>query len=128
MKHSTPTPPDAHDPEALLRSGLRDTTPEFERRWTDLKRDLRREPAPRRGFARHWWWSLVPAGAAAAAVWLLVLTPDRPGRNDGPSAAELAAYGELFALDDALRGALPLTDNEAVGDLLLIPTPNANHS
>ncbi len=124
MNHQPP--PD--DPEALLRSGLRDTTPEFERRWTDLKRTLRQEPAPRRTAPlRRWWWSLLPA-AAAAAVWLLVLAPDRTAPGADPAGAGLAAYEELLTLEHDLRAALPLTDAEAVGDLLAIPVPNANHS
>lgn len=127
MNKQSPLPPD--DPEILLRSGLRDTTPEFERRWTDLKRTLRQEPpSRRRTFARRWWWSLLPAGAAAAAVWLLVVAPRATGPGDSPSAAEIAAFDELFALDADLRSALPLTDRESVDDLLSIPVTSTDHS
>lgn len=127
MNPPSPLPPD--DPEVLLRSGLRDTTPEFERRWTDLKRTLRQEPPPRRrAFGHRWWWSLLPAGAAAAAVWLLVVTPRLPRGGDTPSAADIAVFESLFTLDADLRGALPLTAGEAVDDLLSIPVPGSNRS
>ncbi len=122
-------PPDNHlppvDPESLLRSGLRDTTPDFERRWTDLKRDLRNRPAPRVAAGwRRWWWAAMPA-AAATLVLALLLQP-RPAA--GPAPAEFAAYEELFRLDDALRSALPLSEDTLLDDLLAMPAPTINPS
>lgn len=124
MNDSSPTPPD--DPEAFLRNGLRDTTPEFERRWTALKRELRTEPAPRPAPLRRWWWAmLVPPGLAA--TWLL-LSPLAPGTRSAAPAADLAAFTDLLTLDAELRAALPLADREAVDDLLVIPAEPADQS
>lgn len=123
-------PPDNHlppdDPETLLRSGLRDTTPDFERRWVDLKRELRTRPAPRAaGGRRRWWWTAVPAATAAALVLALLFLP-RPAA--GPAPAEFAAYEELFRLDDELRSALPLAEDTLLDDLLAMPAPTINPS
>ncbi|HLP08255.1 MAG TPA: hypothetical protein VK178_08815 [Opitutaceae bacterium] len=124
MNDSSPTPPD--DPEAFLRHGLRDTTPEFERRWTALKRQLRTAPAPRSAPLRRWWWALlVPTGLAAA--WLLFF-PLAPGTRPADPAADLAAFTDLLTLDAELRAALPLTDREAVDDLLAIPADSPDQS
>ena len=91
--------PSDHDAEALLRPRLRATTPEFERRWLDLKRELRSAPAPRRNPRWHGWaWVVAPLAAGAAA-------------------ASLAAYEDLFRLDEALRSALPLSDSANLDDL-----------
>lgn len=116
MNHSAQPPPD--DPEPLLRSGLRDTTPEFERRWVDLKRSLRHEPVPRATDRRRWWWALLPA-AAATAVWLFLLAPQQH-----LSTADTDGYTELFSLDADLRAALPLTNPEAVDTLFILPAPD----
>ncbi len=121
-------PPDNHlppgDPEALLRSGLRDTTPDFERRWVDLKRELRTRPVPGPAAGwRRWWWTAVPATAALA---LVLLIQSRPA--PGPAPAEYAAYEELFRLDDELRSALPLVEDTLLDDLLAMPAPTINPS
>lgn len=117
MNHPLQPPPE--DPESLLRSGLRDTTPEFERRWVDLRRALRQGAAPRTAGRRRWWWSLLPAAVAVTAVWLLLLPP-----APREPAADLGAYAELFSLDADLRAALPLTDLEAVDTLFNLSLPD----
>ncbi|HQF37509.1 MAG TPA: hypothetical protein PK322_00160 [Opitutaceae bacterium] len=115
-----------HDPEVLLRSGLRDTTPEFEHRWTTLKRRLRTKPVPRRSYAPGWWWGLVSAGITFAVI-LFVLRPQYPAPRPMPI-AELAAYEELFRLEDELHPALPLSENTMLDDLLAMPTPSLDPS
>ncbi len=111
--------PSDHDPEALLRPRLRATTPEFERRWLDLKRELRSAPAPRRNPRWHGWaWVVAPlaAGAAAALFLIPLRRPPAPAVPD-PSAPKYAAYEDLFRLDEALRSALPLSDSANLDDL-----------
>ena len=114
-------PASPHDPEVLLRSGLRDTTPDFERRWTNLKRELRSRPAPRASANwRHWWWAAVPAGGALVLALVLVF---QPAHSPVATPTELAAYEELFRLEDELHPALPLSESTMLDDLLAMPTP-----
>ena len=75
MNPPRPTPPRDEDIDALLARRYRDTTPEFEARWTDLKRELRQRPIP-----RHPWswvssnrWVLL-GGVAAVMIALTVAT------------------------------------------------------
>ena len=112
------------DPDSLLRTGLRDTTPDFERRWTDLKRELRHRPAPSVTTNwRRWWWAALPAAAGLALA--LVLQP-RPQSVATPT--ELAAYEALFLLEDELQYALPLSERTTLDDLLAIPAPSLDPS
>jgi len=119
------------DPEQLLRSGLRETTPEFEKRWADLKRELRLEPAPRRAFpALRWFWLLAPVGTAMVAAFILFTRPAGPAQTESStiSSTTIAAYGELLTLDSALREALPLTSTENLEALLNLPLSNGDRS
>ena len=118
MNPAPPSPPP--DPAALLRHGLRDTTPAFEQRWTALRRQLRHEPAPRRARLLPWLWAVL-APAALAAAWLL-LSPRVPHLRPASGSADLAAFADLLSLDADLRPALPLADGEIVDDLLAIPS------
>ena len=116
--------PPPGDPEFLLRSGLRDTTPEFERRWTDLKRELRTRPTP--GVTTYWrcWWAAAVPAAAALGLILVLLPRPQPG----PTPTELAAYEGLFFLEDELRSALPLSEDATLDDLLAMPAPSLDPS
>ena len=132
MNSSNPKSPDGPvDPEALLHSRLRDTTPEFEARFDDLRRRLAREPsrpAWRESLAS--WLRLrgALAGLAAAAV-VAVLAVMLVSRGPGRLApTEMAAFGELVVLDDTLREALAITDAETLEALLLIPIDPEGHS
>lgn len=123
MNPSDNQPPPG-DPEALLRTGLRDTTPEFERRWTDLKRELRTRPAPRAASNwRRWWWAALPAAAALALALLLLPRP-----QSGPTPTELAGYEQLFLLEEELQAALPLSESAILDDLLAMPAPSLDPS
>jgi hypothetical protein len=117
------------DPERLLRSRLRDTTPEFEARFDDLRRRLAQQPprsAWRDRLAPWFGWRGALAGLAAGTIAVAVLV--LPTRPSGLSPSELAGYDELFALDDALRDALPVADAETIEALLLIPTETGGQS
>ncbi len=109
--------------ERQLRARLRSTTPEFEARFDELRRQLAHEP--RRQPQRIWfysWFTVRPAWAGAALAACIVAlfayrsTPPKPLPK-----AEAAAYGELLALNDTLRTALPLTDPETLDAMLELP-------
>lgn len=119
------------DPEKLLRTGLRETTPEFEKRWADLKRELRQEPAPRPAFAGlRQFILLTTAGAMAVVAIMLFVKQPGPARLEKLtiSPTTITGYGELLDLDSALRGALPLTNTENLEVLQNLPLSNGNHS
>lgn len=120
-----------HDPERLLGAGLRATTPGFEARFDALLGDLAAHPA--RGGWRAWFtawggrrtlWAAAGVGAAAALV--LVTTRPRPAAT--PSAVDLDAYADVFALEEALRPALPLTDADTLNAVLVMPLHQEDHS
>lgn len=119
-----PLPPE--DPEALLRFGLRDTTPDFERRWANLKRELRKRPVPLAAADwRHWWWVALPASGALVLALVLVT---QTGHSPSPTPTELAAYEELFRLEDELQPALPLSERTLLDVLLAMPAPSLDPS
>lgn len=120
---STQHSPSPRDDEidALLARRYRDTTPEFEGRWVELKRQLRQAP-PRR---RLWTWPVwsngaALAGAAAAVVFALALwKSEAPPVAD--SMAVSPALAELFAMDAVLGRATALLDAENREALLHLP-------
>lgn len=122
---ASPSSPD--DTERLLRARIRETTPEFEARFESLRRRLAHEP-PRptwRAWLGAWFRPLSPltvslAAAAAALVFVLVLNVTLSRRGE-LSERELAAFGELVALDDTLRAGLVIADAETLDALLLMP-------
>jgi len=106
---------------------LRDTTPDFERRWTELKRRLRTEPVHRRHlYGARWWWTILPLGAALV-ILALVLRPHYPADKALP-ADEVTAFADLLELDAQLRDAVPLANLDTTETLLLIPTSDLDHS
>lgn len=119
-------PRDPRDSDRLLARGLRATTPEFEARFDDLRRRLATEP-PRRSVLGQFVHALRgnPAwtlGAVAAMVALAVIVIGSRGpRNDPALVDETGWYAEVVALDDSLRGALVLTDLDALETLSLMP-------
>lgn len=129
MNSSSHLEPD--DPEELLRSGLRETTPEFEKRWSDLKRDLRKGSAP-----RHTFWGfrqfILFATASSVVVFalLLFIKQPRPAKPESITipATTIAVYGELLDLNSTLSGAMPLTSTENLDALLNLSSSNRNQS
>ncbi len=111
------------DPDRLLGARLTDTTPAFEKRWTDLKRDLRAEPA--RSGNLVWLWRLLPA-FAAMLVFIFILRPHSPTPAD-PSDKLQAAYAELIQLDAALRP-MPRMEVETLDALINLPLQPPTHS
>lgn len=111
------------DLEKLLAARLQKTSPEFERRWTDLKRELRLHPRHQRG---SWIpWSRVTSlagllGTGLAALALLFVLQQRQ--------VPTQTYTELLELDSELLLALPLTNAEAVDTLLSMPLEMAQAS
>lgn len=111
-------PPGDDEIDALLRRGYRDTTPEFEKRWVDLKRELRSAPAVRRPVPRWWWLGVLTAAAAAVA---LLLTVPRRSAPPTPDAGPSPALAELFAMDAVLSRGTALLDGENRDALLHLP-------
>lgn len=123
MKNPDPTSQfDPNDPERLLRTRLRTTTPEFERRFDDLRRQLAQEPKPSEAmwpwtsWVTQWRFIGVAAVMAAFVVGIISFQTTRhpPSSN--------VTFGELLALNDTLEGAIPLTDTETRTAVLLLPT------
>ena len=120
MNPHHPHPPSDDDIDRLLASQLKDTTPEFERRWVDLKRQLRTAP-PRRSLVPAWaaWLGLFSAGVTLVAIFTVL----RPGRPEAPAVASVPSpmLAELFVMDEVLARATPLLDAESRDVLLHLP-------
>jgi hypothetical protein len=105
------------DPEHLIARGLRDTTPEFEVRFDAMRRRLAQEP-PRRGLIERLGEAMrghrALTGAAAAATVALVIIAVRTGAPHEAQALQDGQrwYADMLALDESLRGAVPLADAE----------------
>ena len=108
---------DEHDSLARhLRTGLRDTTPEFEARFDALRRRLA-QAGPRRarfGLGRAW----IGAGVGAAVAAAIVVFVMRPGSSPD---FDSAAFGELVAMDEVLRQALVLANDDTREAVLFLP-------
>lgn len=116
-------PPDELELDQLLASRFKDTSPAFETRWRDLKRELREAPPPaaRWGGGRVLPWLGVAAGLAAA--WVLLLhRPPAPVASEGIP----PGLAELFEWDASLAAAAPLLDAENRDALLHLPI-ESNH-
>lgn len=118
MKTPPSFPPSADETtlDRLLARRYRDTTPAFEARWTQVKRDLRHSRAQPR---RHWRWVgfgwLVPVAAAALVlVFVRAPSPFDPATAP-PHLAELWRFNEL------LGPVLPLLDEENRAAVLHLP-------
>lgn len=123
MKDSPHTPDTSHSaPESLLKKQLVHTTPSFEARWTDLKRDWRREAAPdaRRPFWTAWSWRLgLPATLVLALVFSRGLFLTEPGPVHTQLIEEVR-MADLTEWDVALDQALPLLDPDLLDTLTLL--------
>lgn len=119
-------PPSDEEIDRLLASRYRDTTPEFEARWRDLRRDLRRAPVRQPGFAWRGW----PVVLAAGGVALVVVLALHPGRKTVPPPAVhfSPAFAELAEMDEILGAAAPLLDPENRAALLHLPVQPPPHT
>jgi len=113
--------------DALLARRYRDTSPEFEARWVNLKRDLRAAPRPRPFAWFEGWTRWAALGGALAAIALTFTVWRQP-----PPAAEPAqvspALAELFAMDAVLGRATALLDAENRDALLHLPVTTQSRS
>lgn len=118
MNSGPSRPPSDAELDRLLGSKLRRTSPAFEQRWRDLRAELAgTRPPARASWLRRLLWPGLPALAAAAVAFVVVL------RRDAPPAAVPApvSFEELFALDAALHPARSLLAAENREALLHLP-------
>lgn len=107
------------DLDALLARRYRDTTPEFEARWINLKRELRSAPAARPSPWRGWttWFALGSVAAALLVVASFLRQPTPPPAEVSP------ALAELFTMETVLSRGSALLDAESRDALLNLPVP-----
>ena len=112
--------------DALLARRFRDTTPEFEARWSDLRRGLRTAQSPRRA-TPSWaaWLGMVSAATAMAAI-LFALHPWRPA--PAPAAALPPDVDTLLTMDAVLETAVPLLNTDDRDALLNLPVSQTPHT
>lgn len=118
--------PPANDDEInrLLRRGYRDTSPEFEARWVELKRELRQPPRSRPFWSASWAGWLGVLGAAAAVAFVVHFRhPAAPAVETRPELSPQLV--ELFSMDRVLDRATPLLDEENRDALLHLPVSGA---
>ncbi len=122
---NTPKPkiPRDEDIDALLARRYRDTSPAFEARWVELKRDLRNAPIRRRWWTFSGWnsWVALSGVAAALVMVLAIATLRRETASPGTAVEVSPALAELFAMDAVLGRATPLLDAENREALLHLP-------
>ena len=109
--------------DRLLAGKFRDTTPEFEARWVQLRRELRQAPPPRRTAWMAWtaWLGAVTAGAALVLAVVVAVRRPVPTPETVPLSPELA---ELLTMDAVLHRAQVLLDDEQRAALLHLPVEN----
>lgn len=128
MKAPNHDSPSDNDLNALLRSRLRNTTPEFEARWVDFRRRLRTTPASRHPIpAWTAWLGIMSAGVTMAAIFL-ALHPWRAAPPPPASPAFSSALDELFTMNAALEPATALLDRENRDALLNLPVNPPAHT
>lgn len=126
MKPNPPSDPDDVQVDRLLARRYCDTSPDFEARWTALKRDLRQAPVPHRWRWPAWvtWAGFGALGAAAALVFVVTRPPPPAPVTDMIELSPQLA--ELLAMDSVLERASPLLDEENRAALLELPA-DAGH-
>lgn len=121
MTPPSPPPPSDDEIDRLLAALPRDPSPEFERRWRELRASLAVRPAvPARCVAPRLLWPGLVAGALAAALVVAVVregTPSRPAPVDDT----LATFETLVALDVALAPGAVLLEPETRDAVLHLP-------
>ncbi len=116
-----------HDPEHLLKAQLKETTPEFERRWTNLKRELRttqHDPSP--NSPKHWAWWALPSLFSVGLLGFIVYV--NLGTHQALPPDQVANFVQLLELEGDLRNALPLANAEVAETLLTMPLNMEDHS
>lgn len=111
-----------NDPERLLRTRLRRTTPEFERRFDDLRRQLAQEPNPTEAMWPWASWITQWRFIGVAAVMAALVVGSISFQTTRHASSSNVTFGELLALNDTLESAMPLTDTETRTAVLLLPT------
>ncbi|BET68715.1 hypothetical protein ASA1KI_36330 [Opitutales bacterium ASA1] len=119
------------DPEMLLGARLRETTPEFEARFDELRRRLAQEPRHR--VASSWihaWRAWLPAVAGVAVVAVSVLVLSRMSGRGGELAAspDVAELAEWVDLEDLLSDVAPLAGSESLIAILEMPRSDGGAS
>lgn len=115
------------NPEHLLKAQLKGTTPEFERRWTQLKRELRNTPQPRAPlFGISWAWWAIPSFLAMCLLGLILYS--KHTKPEPFPADQIDTFVQLLELDDSLQGALPLTDPSLTDLIIDMPVTQEEHS
>ena len=109
----------------LLSRHYRDTSPEFDIRWANLKRDLSQRSGERvhafgPGHLARW---LGIIGAAAAFVFV-VYSVRLPAPLPETNLIISPQLAELMSMDEVLGQALPLLDEENRTALLNLPAPH----
>jgi len=118
----SPLPPADETPlERLLARGYRETTPAFEARWTQLKRELRQPHVHPR---RTWAWTGLGWLVPITAVALVLLFVRIPAPLDPTTA--YSSLAELWQLNEVLQPALPLLDEENRAAVLHLPANPPN--
>jgi hypothetical protein len=120
---NAPLPPHRDDDiDRLLARQYRDTSPEFEARWTELKRGFRQTPR-RTGTARFAWPIASLAGLAALVALVVAVFRPEPAPPVPQFLNPSAEMSQVLAMDEVLRLALPLLDDENRLALLHLPVP-----
>lgn len=104
----------------LLGRQLRDTTPEFEARWVELKRALRHSPPRRRWLLPPLWSLLFAGGVAVAALLLVIRLAVAPAPEPSPRLAD------LWVMDEALAHSTILLDEASRDELLHVSVVSTN--
>jgi hypothetical protein len=120
MKTPHAQPPGDDEIDALLARRYRDTSPEFEARWVNLKRELRTAAPTGRWSWFHGWVRWSALGGAVAAAVLTVSLWRQPPATELPGEVS-PALAELFAMDAVLGRATALLDAENRDALLHLP-------
>lgn len=124
----TPSPEDPDKPfEEILGSRLRSTSPEFEQRFDNLRRQLANEE-PVSVWLRWWEAFRQPEArgiriASATAVVILVVTIVALNFSpySSPEHPDNSVYIELVALEESLSSALVLSDAETLDAIINMP-------
>ncbi|MCF7688909.1 MAG: hypothetical protein K9M98_15330 [Cephaloticoccus sp.] len=114
--------PDEEAINRLLSRRYRDTSPEFEQRWIDLKRELRQHsPGGSTWFPSRQWAGWLGMLGAIAAIAFVVHTSRTPVPTTAADMDLSPQLTELLAMDQLLSQATPLLDAENRAALLNLP-------
>jgi hypothetical protein len=109
--------------DRLLAGPLPETTPEFEARWLDLKRQWRAVPVRPPRWRKWPAWTFLALPAAAVVILAFVLEH----RRATPSVAA-ADFELLLSLDEKLSPATPLLDRDTRSALMHFTPPKSTEA